>query len=546
MQPTTMNPIRMKITTRKSSVTWKAIAASCCMVTSLSAATFGKFTYTDDGTSVAITRYSSDAVGALEIPATIADKPVTSIANEAFEFCRGLTTITIPAGVTSIGFNAFEHCEGLTTITIPTGVTSIGRGAFFGCEKLTQVTIPSSVVSIGDALFDACASLTSVTISEGVATIGNYAFQGCSSLTSITIPSSVTRIAESAFGLCTSLTAITVAPLNSTYSSSDGVLFDKNQTKLILCPVGKAGIVTIPPRVTSIGDGAFGNCTKLTNVTIPASTTRIGNYAFILCGSLTGITVDIHNSAFVSLDGVLFDKHKTTLIQCPGGKTGSVTIPTGVTSIGPAAFAYCKSLTSVTIPSGVASIGDLAFQDCSSLTSVTIPSGVTMIGSLAFHNCRSLKSASFLGNAPKMGSRVFDHTASDFTVHYVNGKAGFTSPKWHDYTAVTTGKPILTDAIEQSPLEVWESMRKCVKDGDFDKAASYFVNKRREAYRTSFKKMGKKEAYDMVSGFVSYNEWMKNDELAGYTARTKDDDKDSPGFPLNFEKENGEWKILEF
>ena len=135
---------------------------------------------------------------------------VTSIGSNAFEGCRGLTSIEIPNSVTSIGVNAFSGCSGLTSVTIPNSVTSIGVNAFHGCNGLTSVTIPNSVTSIGECAFWYCSSLTSVTILNGVTSIGNRAFSYCLKLTSITIPSSVTSIGPYAFRSCMSLTSVTV------------------------------------------------------------------------------------------------------------------------------------------------------------------------------------------------------------------------------------------------------------------------------------------------------------------------------------------------
>jgi hypothetical protein len=104
--------------------------------------------------------------------------------------------------------------------------------------------------------------------------------------------------------------------------------------------------VTIPNSVTSIGSGAFSACTSLTSVTIPNSVTSIGSQAFLFCNSLTAIAVDTNNPAYSDLAGVLFNKSQTTLIQCPGGKSGSYTIPSSVASIGSQAFYSCRSLTS--------------------------------------------------------------------------------------------------------------------------------------------------------------------------------------------------------
>ena len=188
-----------------------------------------------------------------------------------------------------------------------------------------------------------------------VTSIGWGAFQLCSGITSITIPNSVISIEDGAFQNCSGLTSI-----------------------------------TIPSSVTSIANSAFWNCSGLTSITIPSSVTSIGVNVFYGCSGLTDITVDSSNPSFCSESGVLFNKDKTTLIYYPLGKTGSYTIPDGVTAIGDYAFYYCSGLTSVTIPSSVTSIGESTFQHCTGLTSITIPNSVTSIVNLAFWDCDSL------------------------------------------------------------------------------------------------------------------------------------------------------------
>ena len=135
--------------------------------------------------------YWSTFINTANIPGSVTynsvSYSVTSIGDDAFAGCRGLTSVTIPNSVTSIGNSAFCGCSALTSVTIPNSVTSIGHEAFYECSSLTSIEIPNSVTSIGDYAFKCCRSLTSVTIPNSVTSIGKHAFNSCSSLTSVTI-----------------------------------------------------------------------------------------------------------------------------------------------------------------------------------------------------------------------------------------------------------------------------------------------------------------------------------------------------------------------
>ena len=338
-------------------VTFAAMAVICAVCAG--AETYGDFEYRvlDDGT-VEITDYNGSAEK-VDIPEAIDGKSVTGIGDEAFYGCTSLASITLPDSVTSIGDWAVAYCSSLTSITLPDGVTSIGDGAFYGCTSLASITIPDSVTEIGDffgSVFEGCTSLVSITIPDSVTSILISTFQNCVSLKSITIPESVTFIGGSTFNGCTSLTSL-----------------------------------VIPNSVTSIDDYAFSGCTSLTSITIPDNVTSIGNYAFMGCTSLTAINVATGNKNYVSVNGILYNKDRTTIICYPAGKKDkNYTIIDGVTSIDWEAFSGCTNLTSITIPNSVTEIGNYAFEGSINLTSITISDSVTSIGYCAFKGCTSL------------------------------------------------------------------------------------------------------------------------------------------------------------
>ena len=294
-----------------------------------------------------VTSNPNKYTGTVVIPETVeyngVQYSVTSIGDQAFNRCSGLTSVTIPNSVTSIEGNTFYGCSGLTSITIPNSVTNIGGGAFYNCSGLKSVTVPNSVTSIKSNAFFGCSGLTSVTIPNSVTSIGRSAFSGCSGLTSITISNSVTIIESSAFANCSGLTD-----------------------------------VTIPNSVTSIGSSAFKGCNGLQTITIGNFVNSIESSAFSGCSGLTNVTIP---NSVVNLWGGAF-------YECTGLK--SINIPNSVTIIRESTFSGCSSLTSIIIPNSVTSIGDHAFYGCSGLTNIAIPNSVTAISNSAFNGCTNL------------------------------------------------------------------------------------------------------------------------------------------------------------
>jgi hypothetical protein len=361
---------------------------------------------------------------------------------------KGMTgSYVIPDSVTNIADWGFAGCQGLRSILIPGSVPRIGVMTFNGCSGLENVTIPDSVTNIGNGAFNGCIGLTNITIPDGISCIGSDSFFNCSSLTNITIPGSLTNIGLRAFSGCAGLTNLSVDPLNDFFSSKAGVLFDKCQTNIIQYPGGKIGNYVVPDSVSYISLYAFNDCLGLSGMTIPKSVTSTGLFPFPGCTNLSAITVDELNENLSSIDGVLFNKHQTTLIQYPPGKSGSYVIPQGVLTISDRAFYGCSLLTKITIPNSVTWFQNNAFQGCAGLTSITIPNSVVSMSNQAFQDCEGLKSVYFEGDAPTSYYEDLFTNATNVTVYYRPGTKGWSG-------LFFAGRPTAL-WIEQTPFQQW-------------------------------------------------------------------------------------------
>lgn len=200
---------------------------------------------------------------------------------------------TFPSSVSSIGDNAFEFCFNLTNTVLSDAITNIGRYAFYGCNNATNFTLSSSLQTVGDYAFSSCSKLSSIVIPTNVQSIGRSSFSS-TALTSVLLPASATNVASSAFSYCYNLNAINVAMNNPAYVSVTGILFTSNLTKLVKFPILKSGTsfqptsYVIPTGITTIEEEAFRSC-MFSNVVIPSSVTSIGRYAFDDCFRLTSI-----------------------------------------------------------------------------------------------------------------------------------------------------------------------------------------------------------------------------------------------------------------
>ena len=334
-----------------------------------------------------------------------------------------------------------KNYSGLTTAVIPTSVTynsttynvtSIGIEAFAFCRGLTSVIIPNSVTSIGDNAFYSCSGgLTAIVVENGnphydsrdncnaiIETGSNTIIVGCKNTT---IPNSVTSIGDGAFADCSGLTSITIP--NSVTEIGDGAF----------CSCSGLTSITIPNSVTSIGDNAFRECSCLTTITIPNSVTSIGVWAFSSCDALT-----------------------------------SITIPNSVTSIGSNTFSYCDGLTSVTLGNSITRIGEEAFWGCYRLTSIIIPNSVTSIGGGAFGDCSSLTFIKSLAEVPPtLGTYTFYDVSTQIPVYVpCSSVSAYQSAyRWKDFTNIQCmpeDESAVDNVHSQSPIT---NCQKILRDG---------------------------------------------------------------------------------
>ena len=295
---------------------------------------------------------------------------LTEISEYAFYYCTNLTNVGLPATLNAIGQYAFYQC-GMTAVDLPETLSVIGKNAFYYCSRLTEAVLPEQLTAIGESAFYGCKQLNEVRIPGTVTMVGSSAFQNCTGLTELTIGSGLTRLNDYAFSGCTGLTSI-----------------------------------VIPGNVTELGNYVFSGCTGLTSLRLPDGLTAMGNGVFNGCPSLTSLQLADDNPYFSTVDGLLYDGDRKTLLYCPVGKD-SVSLPDGLETIGASAFSGCSLLTEIQIPATVTSIGASAFSGCTGLQEIVIPEGITRIEGYTFRGCSGLNSVTLPQNLEMIGYYAF-------------------------------------------------------------------------------------------------------------------------------------------
>ena len=330
---------------------------------------------------------------------------ITTVGQNAFYFCRGITKVNLPTSLKRINWQAFRgttnlksislpkglevlgerafNASGITSIVIPGTVKTVGALAFFQSyiEKATiedgveildsaafrscglkEITIPGSVKEIKDSCFSEIWGLSKVTINNGVEKIDGGAFYG-TAIKEIEIPASVLTIDDSAFSGCGMIQTINVAMDNQNYSSQNDSLYNKDKTKIIRYPSGKKDTeFEVPSTVKEIGNSCFSSCGNLKKIQITSNVEKLATSSFVNQGNLTEINVVSENQYYSSEDGVLFNKDKTEFIKWPQGKSlKEYTVPGTVKTIKGGSF-YVSNIKSIIIPPSVEKVESYTFQ----------------------------------------------------------------------------------------------------------------------------------------------------------------------------------------
>ena len=332
---------------------------------------------------------------------------LTSIGYRSF-YNTDITELDLSGANASIGTSAFSNCNSLRTVKL-SGVNTIESGAFYGCDELVNLEMSDTLTTIEGSAFCSCTSLKTVIFSDSVTTIADGSFTDCTGLESVTIGKGCTSVTASAFTRNVNLVKFDVSEDNESYTSVDGVLYNKEKTAVVCYPKSLSGEYVIPDTVTSIEKAAFENCNKLTKITIGSGVETVNPYAFNQCDLLATVVFKDSDTANKKICERAF-------YYC--GSLTEVDFGNAVTSIGDYAFTICSKIKSLEFPDSLTSIGQFAFSPYtdrtggtykeSNLESVKFGTGLKTIGNYAFYDDRKISKLEFTGdNLTSIGSYAF-------------------------------------------------------------------------------------------------------------------------------------------
>ncbi len=336
-----------------------------------------------------------------------------------YAFTNDVSGLEEASGIRSTYYALKNQGVRLADIDFSDTLETIGKGAFNN-TVITAVVIPDSVTNIDDYAFSNCNFLKIVKLPKNIKRISKGCFNSCEKLEEIVLPESVTIIDDYAFGYCSQLPQIKL---------SDNLEY--------------------------LGTMAFYRCSKFNSeVYIPASVTHVG-CAMYVDTSVPAIKVDTNNLNYCDIDGVLFTKDKTMLIEYPESKKGGTyTIPNTVTILESSAFSG-NHLGSINIPNSVKEIRGGCFDASRYLTSITIPDSVTTIGNWAFWRCFKLENVVIGSGVKHMGDHNFQTTTKTLKSVTFRNPYGWSVKKWSSASRkyVETGVNVTDPSTNANYLE---------------------------------------------------------------------------------------------
>lgn len=363
------------------------------------------------------------------VPAELDGHAVTEIDGNAFR-SSDMVSVFLPDSIISPDANIFGRCYSLAEVNVslknpdlesvdgvlfskkdrclvcypaakesevyivPQGTQALSEGAFSACEYLTEVILPDGLKIIGNEAFAGCYCLKALNLPDGLTTIGDRAFADCE-MKEIVIPDSVTEIGINPFQWWFYDQTVCVSDEHPLFAVVDGALYDKTENKLISY-LGSDQSFSVPLGTEIIGERAFDEFERLTDITFPDSLKKICASAFSMCSGLRSISfaeglVEIDRSAFYACDSLT-----------------ALSLPKGLERIGDGAFRGCGHLQTVEIAEGLEVIGNNAFTVCYDLEYISLPSTLKTIGSGAFSYCRNLREIVLPESLTEIKDRAFE------------------------------------------------------------------------------------------------------------------------------------------
>lgn len=379
--------------------------------------------------------------------------PMYSLSANAFAGCPDLTKITL-TGLSAIGFanctslqsvtmqksdseyaqhnalhvhtKAFENCRALTSLTLPANLTSIESDAFVGCTSLKEITFMGTM-----------ADWRKIELHDG----WNNGLENCAiRCTDGNIGALVNGNTQDQFTFELNKDSQGYTLTGIVSAASSDIVIPAEHEGLPVTAIGSSAFyawtdltsVVVPDSIVSIGSKAFMDCTALKAITLPAQMQEIGSYAFNGCIALERIAIpegitEIANNCFdgctslerVTLPSTLIRIKKYGFAQCKA--LNDIALPDGMTGIGANAFYSCQSMVSMVLPDSIISIGEYAFHGCTNLKSINLPKGVTKISEYTFGMCQSLTELPINENVTQICANAFSHCHGLVEIHLPEG-----------------------------------------------------------------------------------------------------------------------------